>query len=173
MALPQPDVEGILNRRGYLAVGWGRLRLGGEGGADAFTTAAAAVVTTSSLMRSADSVFHSLPLLFFFLCSSSVCKHPAVALGYERSQWWQQSSEHRCDSFDFKTPSGLRTDGSTIIMFMLVLGGWDLGGSISSLHKYCDWYALGKLDKHDCHDNQRHNKVITSPCCSFKCHILS
>lgn len=30
MALPQPDVEGILNRRGYLAVvGWGRLRLGG------------------------------------------------------------------------------------------------------------------------------------------------
>lgn len=112
-------------------------------------------------------VFHSLPLLFFFLCSSSVCKHPAVALGYERSQWWQQSST------DFKTPSGLRTDGSTIIMFMLVLGGWDLGGSISSLHKYCDWYALGKLDKHDCHDNQRHNKVITSPCCSFKCHILS
>lgn len=47
MALPQPDVEGILNRRGYLAVvGWGRLRLGGEGGADAFTTADAAVVTT-------------------------------------------------------------------------------------------------------------------------------
>lgn len=29
MALPQPDVEGILSRRGYLAVvGWGRLRLG-------------------------------------------------------------------------------------------------------------------------------------------------
>lgn len=29
MALPQPDVEGILNRRGYLVVvGWGRLWLG-------------------------------------------------------------------------------------------------------------------------------------------------
>lgn len=87
MALPQPDVEGILNRRGYLAVvGWGRLRLGGEGGADAFTAAAAAVVTTSSLMHSADSLFHSLPLLFFFLCSYSVCQHPAFGLGYDRNQ---------------------------------------------------------------------------------------
>lgn len=56
---------------------------------------------------------------------------------------------------------------------MLVLGGSDLGESISSLHKYCDWYALGKLEKQDCHDNQIHHKVITFPCCSIKCHILS
>lgn len=61
MALPQPDVERILNRRRYLAVvGWGRLCLGVKAEQTLFTTAASTLTLAIYCLYS--------PYFEFFLC---------------------------------------------------------------------------------------------------------
>lgn len=152
MALPQPDVVGILNRRGCLpVVGWRRPG-GGEGGADTFTTAAAATRHNFSLaLAFLPSAFRLT--LFLPLCVHSL-RPPSHTFKIVSNNAVEERVHVRARVHDElrggRGPSGLQSDCATkqlkknkpkvneeflhsnkVPTHVLGVWSWDLGGSIS------------------------------------------